>query len=401
MASASVTPKSYVPTAPIGETPVVFPPIHLDYLRNRWYVAGWSPDLEPGQIISRTICEEPIAIFRRHDGVIAAIADQCSHRFVPLSMGRVCEGSSNVECPYHGLQFDETGACVVNPHGSGRIPSALHVKSYPIAERHTLIWVWMGSEPADEALIPDFSYLDEDAPGTASKRDWIVMEVDYRLVVDNLMDLSHAAFLHRGIIGNEDTLNVDLDIIEQGDTLYVNRTAQAVEPTPMFDLMFRNDGQPADTWSEMRWDAPANLRHDAGITVPGTPREEGLLVRGTHLVTPSTPGRCYYHFCAVRICDLPAPADNDDSVSERLSIMRRFAFDEQDRPILEAQQRAVERAGGPDKISPVMLSIDTAPLRARRILSRLIDAEQGATGADGLDIVHLQTPAAAAGGGAA
>lgn len=149
------------------------------------------------------------------------------------------------------------------------------------------------------------------------------MEVDYRLVVDNLMDLSHAAFLHRGIIGNEDTLNVDLDIIEDGDTLYVNRTAQAVEPT------------------------------------------------------------------------------NDDSVSERLSIMRRFAFDEQDRPILEAQQRAVERAGGPDKISPVMLSIDTAPLRARRILSRLIDAERGPTldGADELGLAHLPTLAAAAGGG--
>ena len=348
----------------------------MEYLRNAWYVAAWAETLEPGQAISRTICDEPVAIYRRHDGAVAGLADQCPHRFAPLSMGQVCEGSNNLECPYHGLQFDETGDCVVNPHGTGRIPAALKVRSYPVVESHTLLWVWMGYDEPDVSLIPDFSYLDPGAPGTASKRDWITLEADYRLVVDNLMDLSHASFLHRGILGNPETLDVELEIVEDGNTLCVNRTRGDVAPTPMFDLMFKNDRANVDSWSEMRWDAPANLRHDAGITEPGSPRSEGLLVRGTHLITPSSKDTCYYHFCAVRISDRVAPADDDTSIAERLSAMRRFAFDEQDRPMLEAQQRAVDRAGGPEFLQPVMLSVDTAPIRARRMLERQI-ADQG------------------------
>ena len=62
-------------------------------------------------------------------------------------------------------------------------------------------------------------------------------------------------------------------------------------------------------------------------------------------------------------------------MAEQLSRLRRFAFEEQDRPMVEAQQRAYDRAGGPEALKPVMLSIDTGPIRARRILDRLIEAE--------------------------
>ena len=94
------------------------------------------------------------------------------------------------------LRFGTDGACVLNPHGSGRIPATLAVRSYPVVERHTMLWIWMGTDEADPDLIPDFSYLDPGAPGVLSKRDWIEMDVDYQLVIDNLLDLSHASFLH-------------------------------------------------------------------------------------------------------------------------------------------------------------------------------------------------------------
>ncbi len=67
------------------------------------------------------------------------------------------------------------------------------------------------------------------------------------------------------------------------------------------------------------------------------------------------------------------PEETEDGVAEQLTRLRRFAFEEQDRPMVEAQQRADDRAGGPDELRPVMLSIDAGPLRARRILQRLID----------------------------
>lgn len=346
----------------------------MSFLRNTWYVAMWGADLAAGDLVARTICEQPMVLFRRSDGSVAAIADQCAHRFAPLSRGRLC--GEHVECPYHGLRYDHAGQCVENPHGSGRITPALHIQSYPVEERHSIVWVWMGERAADASLIPDFSHLDAGAPGVVSKRDWMILEVDYRLMVDNLLDLSHVNYLHDGILGNAElaAAPVEIDIHEEGDTLFVTRTSTNLRPAPMFDMMYRNDGQPVDKWAEMRWNAPGVLVNNAGVCPPGSSRDEGMTLLGSHLLTPIDARTCYYHIAAVRL-GAPAPAADDESVAEQLSRLRRFAFEEQDRPMVEAQQRAYDRAGGPDALKPVMLSIDSGPLRARRILDRLIGAE--------------------------
>lgn len=349
------------------------------FLRNTWYVAMWATDLEIGQVVQRTILDEPIAIFRKTDGTVAAITDQCSHRFAPLSQGKVC--GDRLECPYHGLQFGPTGECEVNPHGSGRITPQLHLRAYPLVERHTLLWIWMGDDEPTPDTIPDFSHLDEGAPGIVSKRDWMIIDVDYRLMADNLLDLSHVNFLHEGLLGHAELVDAEVEIVEEVEpsgitSLYVTRTSQRVRPPYLFDLMYRNDGAPVDMWAEMRWNAPGYLRNHAGVTQPGAAREEGLMVVGSHLLTPIDGRRMMYHIAAVQL-GAAAPVD-DEEVAETLSRLRRFAFEEQDRPMVEAQQRAYDRAGGADAIKPVMLSIDRGPLRARQILAQLIAAEQPA-----------------------
>ena len=344
----------------------------MPFLRNAWYVAMWADDLVPGELTSRTICDQPIVLFRRLDGSAAAIVDQCAHRFAPLSRGRLC--GEHVECPYHGLRYDHTGTCVENPHGSGRIAPALHIGSFPVEERHSAIWVWLGEQAADASLIPDFSHLDAGAPGVLSKRDWMVLDVDYRLMADNLLDLSHVNFLHDGLLGHSGMVDAEVVIEEDGDTLVVTRTSKGVVPPKLFDLMYRNDGEPVDTWAEMRWSAPGCLRNHAGVCPPGGARHDGMTVIGTHLLTPISATQCYYHIAAVQLGGLP-PGDTEAEVAEQLSRLRRFAFEEQDRPMVEAQQRAYDRAGGPEALKPVMLSIDTGPIRARRILHRMIEAE--------------------------
>jgi vanillate O-demethylase monooxygenase subunit len=225
----------------------------------------------------------------------------------------------------------------------------------------------------DPNLIPDFSYLEPGAPGVLSKRDWIEMDVDYQLVIDNLLDLSHASFLHRGVLGDPSTLECEIDIDSTESSVTVTRTRSNIAPSKLFDLMFRDDGEAVDTWSIMRWDAPSCLRHEAGICPPGAGRDEGITVIGTHLVTPSSKGKCIYHVAAVRLGS--SPAADDVEISAQLSALRRYAFDEQDRPILEAQQRAYDLAGGLDSLRPVMLSIDAAPLRARRVLAKIVADE--------------------------
>ena len=48
-------------------------------------------------------------MFRTQDGIVA-LEDRCCHRALPLSMGKVVE--NNIQCGYHGLEFDASGACV-------------------------------------------------------------------------------------------------------------------------------------------------------------------------------------------------------------------------------------------------------------------------------------------------
>ena len=89
------------------------------YLRNCWYVAGWADDLGASPL-ARTFLDEPVALFRDGDGVAHAIAGRCPHRFAPLGHGQIVDGA--LQCPYHGLRFDGSGACVFNPHESGVVP---------------------------------------------------------------------------------------------------------------------------------------------------------------------------------------------------------------------------------------------------------------------------------------
>ena len=125
----------------------------MEFLRNTWYVAMWSQDLKAGELVGRTYLNEPVVMFRDPDGRVNAMEDVCPHRLAPLSMGKlVCEGK-HIRCAYHGLEFDGSGQCVVNPHASGRIPKNSSVRSYPVVEKHSLIWIWMGDEQPD-AISP-------------------------------------------------------------------------------------------------------------------------------------------------------------------------------------------------------------------------------------------------------
>src|SRR5687767_3022712 len=129
----------------------------MRYLRNCWYMAGWSKRLARGEVIARTILDEPMALFRDLDGEVGAVQDRCPHRFAPLSAGKVSDGGVLV-CGYHGLGFDRSGACALNPHGP--ILRAARITSWPLIERHGIIWIWMGDAGAcDPASIPDFSWF--------------------------------------------------------------------------------------------------------------------------------------------------------------------------------------------------------------------------------------------------
>ena len=129
--------------------------------RNFWYVAAWDWEVRRQELFARTICGEPIVFWRREDGTPAALEDRCCHRHMPLSHGKL--RGSDVECVYHGLTYDGTGACIRVPSQKA-IPPGAKVRSYPVVERYHWVWIWMADPAlADPATIEDFHWMDDPA----------------------------------------------------------------------------------------------------------------------------------------------------------------------------------------------------------------------------------------------
>ncbi|MEP2531718.1 Rieske 2Fe-2S domain-containing protein [Shimia sp.] len=108
------------------------------FLRNCWYVAGWSKDYGRNPKAQKLLIEN-VVFYRQNDGSPVALGDACPHRKLPLSMGQL-EGD-NVVCGYHGLTFDCTGNCTDSPTQRGMTPRRAVVKSYPVVDRYRLLWI--------------------------------------------------------------------------------------------------------------------------------------------------------------------------------------------------------------------------------------------------------------------
>jgi vanillate O-demethylase monooxygenase subunit len=342
------------------------------YLRNAWYVAAWSDDLAEGQLLPRTIMKEPVVFYRTPDGKVAALEDRCPHRFAPLHMGKVINGD-HLQCPYHGLEFDPSGACVLNPHGTKNIPPRARVRSYPATEKHKAIWIWMGDEPADPANVPNFSVLDNVPELHATKRDRITIKANYELIIDNLLDLSHTSYLHEGILGNSETVESEITVEQENEDIVVGRHSTDVVAPGMF-AMFLPSPRRVDKFAYMRWMPPSNLRLFTGVCTIGANPETGTGYHAIHMLTPETDRTTHYFFTAVRF-NVMTPDDKlNTQIQEKIATMRRFAFEEQDAPVIEAQQRVIDAAVTP--VDPVILAIDVGPVRYKRILQKMIESEQ-------------------------
>ncbi len=343
------------------------------YLRNAWYVGAWSDEVSDGKLVSRTIMNEPVVMYRKADGNVAAIEDRCAHRFAPLSMGKIV-GGDRIQCPYHGLEFDGTGACVKNPHGSKAIPTRAKVKSYPVVEKHKAVWVWMGTAPADESKIPNFSVLDNVPELHTTKRDSIVIKAHYQLIIDNLLDLSHTSYLHEGILGNADTVESEITAEQDGDDVVVGRHATNSAPPGMFAQFWPNHPPRVDKFTKMRWMAPSTLRLLTGICKIGADPETGTGYHAIHLLTPENERSTHYFFTAVRWGVQTTEDKLNRDLQAKVAEMRRFAFEEQDAPVIEAQQRILEEAT--TSLDPVILAVDVGCVRYKRILGKMLEAEQ-------------------------
>lgn len=332
---------------------------------NAWYAAAW--DVELGRsLLARTICGKPVVLYRRQDGTAVALADACWHRLLPLSKGEL--HGDNVICGYHGLEFDDSGRCVYMPSQATINPSAC-VKSYPIVERHRFAWIWPGDPAlADPALVPDLHWNDD--PEWAADGKVIHVKCDYRLVIDNLMDLTHETYVHGSSIGNRAVAEAPFSVSHSSRTATVTRWMRDIEPPPFWRAQLGKPGN-VDRWQIINFEAPCTIAIDVGVAPAGTGAPDGDRGEGVNgfvlnTITPETDKSCHYFWAFARNYKI----DEQRRTHElREGVARIFREDE---AILEAQQKAID--DNPDHVF-YNLNIDAGSMWARKLIDRMIAEE--------------------------
>lgn len=346
----------------------------MSFVRNTWYAACWSEDLLAGEPLAKTILCDPVVLWRSESGAPVALEDRCCHRHLPLSLGKVT--GQTIQCGYHGLEFDPSGTCVKVP-GQSRVPPEAAVRSWPVVEKHNMVWIWPG-EPgaAREELVPDLWWLND--PGWVPSGGHLPLQADYRLLIDNLLDLSHVSYLHKNTIaGDPREATVPVSTTRRDDSIHVDRWMIDFEPPPMFVEAGGFEGN-VDRWQLITWQAPSVVTLDIGCADTGTGASEGDRSRGismwsNHIITPETETSTHYHWAFARNYKL-----DDPNVTELLAKGGLQTFME-DVVVLEAQQKAINDIGD----RPVVdINIDNAPTQFRRILADKVAAEAGAVAAE-------------------
>lgn len=342
------------------------------YLQNAWYVAGFADEFTPGTLVARTLLGQAMVLFRNAEGGIAALADRCPHRFAPLSAGTLCDGGRSVQCAYHGLRFGADGSCVHNPHGEGQIPKAAIVPSWAVREKHRLVWLWGGDAAhADEALIPDYAAVTS-APEDATIRGHYASACDYQLLVDNILDLTHADYLHAGMLGSGALTRCRPQVTDLGPRSARITWLSSGDVAPgAFDMHLREPGRPTDQWTEVTWTAPGCMQLHVGATLQGEARERGVDTVNLHLTTPETATSCHYWYWTTRNFAISPEAN------AQIRPLVEHAFKQQDKPMLEAQQRNIGAAEF-WSLNPVLLAGDAGAVRVRRKLQQLMSQESAA-----------------------
>ena len=345
------------------------------FLRNAWYVAAMPHEIDD-KPLGRKICGEPMVFFRGPDGAVAAVEDFCPHRGAPLSLGRVIEGK--LVCGYHGLEMGCDGKTVAMP--GQRVRGFPPIKAYPAVEKYGFVWVWPGDRArADPAAIHHLPWADN--PHSAYGGGLYHVQCDYRLMIDNLMDLTHETYVHATSIGQKEIDEAAPSTKVEGDEVVIQRFMNNIIAPPFWRMALRSnelpEDQPVDRWQICRFSPPSHVMIEVGVALAGNGGFEAApKVKAAATVidflTPETETSMWYFWGMARHF---RPHDKALTAQIREGQEKIFA---EDMEVLQRQQQNLLRC--PER-KLLMLNIDSGGVQSRKVIDRLIAAEQSAPAA--------------------
>jgi vanillate O-demethylase monooxygenase subunit len=340
------------------------------FLKNTWYVACQADELTD-KPLGRKICNEAMVFFRDAQGKVAAVQDFCPHRGAPLSLGRVCNGQ--LVCGYHGLVMGCDGHTVSMP--GHQVRTFEPIKSFAVIEQYGFVWVWPGNpQLADPAKMPVFEWFDN--PKWAYGGGLYHIECDYRLMIDNLMDLTHETYVHSTSIGQPEIDETPCKTVAEGDHVSTSRFMEGIKAPPFWQMAMRANDLPddalVDRWQICRFTPPSHVLIEVGVALAGKggyhaePKDKASSVV-VDFITPETETSIHYFWGMVRQFK---PQDKALTASIREGQGKIFS---EDMEMLQRQQANI--LANPDRKLKI-LSIDAGGVMSRRVIDRLLALEK-------------------------
>lgn len=183
-----------------------------DPLRSYWHPVAWSSDLNQSPRAT-TLLDERLVLWRDAAGAARCFADLCVHRGTALSLGEVKDDC--LVCPYHGWAFGPDGACMHMPQlpADARIPSRARARSFRCTESAGIVWAALDDPVTPPPAFPEW--------GDPAYRHVMCAPYTWQTsaprMVENFTDFGHLGWLHDGLLGTKDALEVPPHHVDQRD----------------------------------------------------------------------------------------------------------------------------------------------------------------------------------------
>lgn len=336
------------------------------YLRNQWYVAAWGHEIGRDPV-QRWLLDEPLVFYRTEAGAPVALTDRCAHRSAALSAGQVI--GDDIQCGYHGFRFGPGGDCVDIP-GEDTVPPQICVRRYPAVERWGWVFVWMGDPALAETTdLPPYHWMAD--PDWVGKGGTINVNASYELLRDNLMDLTHAKYVHGQTLATDAVTDFPVVVSVDGDAVTFRREMTDIKTSPFFTHM-GDITQNVDHKQNVTCYAPAHIVIQVGVwPTEGSTDDKWADFRVLNALTPETATSTNYHWYIGRNFEVENDAKTEWMYEKNLATFM------EDVDVVEGQQKMIET--GPQPWTPVTITADRPVVQARRVFDRLLAEEQSAS----------------------
>jgi vanillate O-demethylase monooxygenase subunit len=265
-----------------------------------WPHAGEIDDKPLG----RTICNERIVFYRGDDG------RRRRWRTGARTAARRCRWAGGRG--QAGLRLPRPGDGLRRQDHRHAGPARARLSAGPQLSRwsrtHGFVWVWPATRrQAERGRCPTCTGPND--PEWAYGGGLYHVKADYRLMIDNLMDLTHETYVHATSIGQPEIDETPCTTAWRATSAVTSRFMNGIQAPPFWRMALRSHGlpddQPVDRWQICRFSPPSHVMIEVGVALAGhggyeAPKDKKVYSIVVDFITPETETSMWYFWGMAR-----------------------------------------------------------------------------------------------------